>query len=527
MKRSSGVLMHVSSLPNDLGIGSFGQEAYDFIDFLVQTKQTYWQVLPLTTTSYGDSPYQSFSAYAGNTHFIDLHTLVEAGYLEDEQLQQATFGADPTKVDYGQIFAARRPLLEAATKAFQAAGGMESVAFRTFLTENAAWLAPFARYMTVKEGFENKAWYEWSAAYRTYEEERVRTYCTKHQFRYDYHLVTQFFFDQQWQALKSYANENHIQIIGDIPIYVAQDSVEMWMFPHLFKVDADGRPTMVAGTPPDGFSDKGQYWGNPVYDWEAMAREHYDWWIGRIAHNFRLYDVLRIDHFKGFESYWEIPFGSPDPSYGHWEKGPGYALFETIKQELGPLAIIAEDLGFMNEDVVALREATGFPGMKILSFGFNGECDSLDLPHHYVKNSVAYVGTHDNETARGWYEDTATPRQREQMTHYLKADSNEAPAQVLNRGIAAAVSDLAVYTMQNLLNLDNDARMNEPATIGGNWQWRMTADQYRPELTTQLLDLTETYFRTNTALDESMRAHRTPAATTEETATASLVGSDD
>ncbi|MDO4670955.1 MAG: 4-alpha-glucanotransferase [Aerococcus sp.] len=503
MERSSGVLMPITSLPNDLGIGSFGQEAYDFIDFLVRTKQTYWQVLPLTTTSYGDSPYQSFSAYAGNTHLIDLHTLVDQGLLTKDSLSQSDFGADLTMIDYGKIFTARRPLLEQAVQTFIEKGGLETERFMTFYARNEDWLVPFAEYMTVKEGFDNKAWHEWDDDYKHYDAKRVHTYCEKERLRYHYHLVTQYFFDEQWQALKDYANQKCIQIIGDIPIYVAQDSVEMWMFPELFKVDHTGTPTMVAGTPPDGFSDTGQYWGNPVYDWEKMANHHFDWWVKRIAHNFYLYDMLRIDHFKGFESYWEIPFGSPDPSYGHWSKGPGKALFKAIKDELGELNIIAEDLGFMNDDVVALREYTGFPGMKILSFGFNGECDSLDLPHHYPKNSVAYVGTHDNETARGWYEDTATQVQRDQMSHYLSRQYGEPAAYALDRGIAATVSDLAVYTMQNLLNLNNSARLNEPGTIGGNWQWRMTEDQYSETLEEHLLDLTETYFRTNPKLKEA------------------------
>ncbi|MDO4680672.1 MAG: 4-alpha-glucanotransferase [Aerococcus sp.] len=523
MKRSSGVLMHVTSLPNDVGIGSLGQEAYDFVDFLVKTKQTYWQVLPLTTTSYGDSPYQSFSAYAGNTHLIDLYTLVDEGYLKSSDIDAVNFGDDPTKIDYGRLFLVRRGVLEEAVSNFKRLGGQDQSEYQSFIKKNQFWLQPFAQYMTVKEGFDNRAWQEWDEAYRYYDAKRVETYCQDHSGRYDYHLVTQFFFDQQWQRLKQYANDHHIQIIGDIPIYVAQDSAEMWISPELFKTDMLGMPTMVAGTPPDNFSATGQYWGNPVYDWPAMAKTRYRWWIERIKHNFYLYDMLRIDHFIGFERYWEIPFGSPDASYGHWAKGPGQHFFQVMKEELGALNIIAEDLGVVNEAVERLRDETGFPGMKVFQFGFNGKTDSIDLPHHYPANSVAYVGTHDNETARGWYEETATQLERDQMSHYLNRHRGEEAAHAMIRGIAASASDLAVYTMQDLLNLGNSARMNTPATIGGNWQWRMTADQYSEGLTERLLDLSETYFRTNPALvheeQEQATSHITTEAAPSDTAT--------
>ncbi|MGX7348183.1 4-alpha-glucanotransferase [Aerococcus vaginalis] len=500
MERASGVLMHITSLPSPYGIGTLGAEAYRFVDFLVETKQTYWQVLPLTTTSYGDSPYQSFSAYAGNTNLIDFDLLVSEGLLEQSTLDQQSFGDDPRNVDFGRLFIVRRALLDQAVTRFIAQGGMDSEAFTRFYHTQKAWLDPFCQYMTVKESFEHRAWYEWPTEYRTYNETTVREFCDEHRETYHYHLVTQFFFAQQWQALKQYANDHHIQIIGDIPIYVARDSVEMWMFPELFKVNSNGDPELVAGTPPDNFSATGQYWGNPIYDWQAMADDHYHWWVDRVQYNLSLYDVLRIDHFKGFESYWEIPFGSPDASYGHWQKGPGKALFQAIFDQLGDTAIIAEDLGFMNDQVIALREFTGFPGMKVEIFGFDGDADSEDLPHNYPANSVAYVGTHDNETARGWYEALELKKQK-RMDHYLRRGDDEAPALALNRGIAASHSDLAIHTMQNLLNLGTESRMNIPGTIGGNWQWRMLDAEYTETLTDHLLDMTTIYSRENQALD--------------------------
>ncbi|MCI5775899.1 MAG: 4-alpha-glucanotransferase [Aerococcus sp.] len=501
MERSSGVLMHITSLPGPYGIGTLGAAAYRFVDFLVETKQTYWQVLPLTTTSYGDSPYQSFSAYAGNTNLIDFDRLIAKDLLAPNDLTAISFGSDVRHVDFGRLFVARRYILEQAVARFEAQGGISDESFKRFYHTQKEWLIPFCRYMTVKEHFDQKPWYEWPDDYRIYDATHVDALCEQNQNTYHYHLVTQFFFNQQWQALKGYANAHQIKIIGDIPIYVARDSVEMWMFPELFKVNASGDPRTVAGTPPDNFSATGQYWGNPIYDWQTMADDHYQWWAERIRYNLSLYDVLRIDHFKGFESYWEIPFGAPDASYGHWEKGPGKALFQAIFDQLGPTEIIAEDLGFMNDQVVALREFTGFPGMKVELFGFDSDGDSTDLPHHYPANSVAYVGTHDNETARGWYEALELTKQ-ERMAHYLCISADEPPAWALNRGIAASHSNLAIYTMQNLLNLGTASRMNTPGTIGGNWQWRMVEEDYTDTLTQHLKDITTTYCRENPALRE-------------------------
>ncbi len=496
MQRASGVLMHISSLPNKFGIGSFGESAYKFVDFLNETKQTYWQILPLTTTSYGDSPYQSFSAFAGNTHFIDLEKLMTKGYLEEIDYSAVDFGNDSGDIDYAKIFHHRRPILEKAVKNFLKQHENNSV-YLTFIENNREWLIPFAEFMAIKEANNNHSWTEWDDAIKYRDEDALNHYRHHHQDKIHYHLVTQYFFNQQWLELKHYANSKNISIIGDLPIYVSLDSVEMWETPYLFKVDENHNPLTVSGTPPDNFSDEGQYWGNPIYDWEYMDSNNYDWWKRRLKANFELYDYVRIDHFKGFESFWEVPYGAPTAADGTWTKGPGMKLFSAIKDDLGELQIIAEDLGFLTDDVEQLLEDTGFPGMKILQFGFNAQEDSRDLPHHYTPNSIAYVGTHDNMTALGWYKDEATQAQRDQMDHYLNRRLGESPAHALNRGIAQSPANTAIFTMQDLLSLDNTARMNTPNTIGQNWRWRMQEDDLTVSIREQLCDLTETYFRTN------------------------------
>ncbi|MCW6659564.1 4-alpha-glucanotransferase [Aerococcaceae bacterium NML191292] len=495
MERSSGVLLHISSLPNEIGIGTFGESAYRFVDFLVESGQRYWQILPLGTTSYGDSPYQSFSAFAGNTHFIDFDLLAQAGLLEEADFKGVDFGSHPEYVDYARIFEARRPILEKAVRNFLAQSANKE-AYDFFVADNALWLEPFCEYMAIKEHFGLRPWYEWDEAARLREEAALAHYHQLLAEQMMYHRVTQYFFNQQWLALKEYANAHHIEIIGDMPIYVAEDSVEMWMTPQYFKTDENHRSTVIAGCPPDAFTADGQLWGNPIYDWDYMKQDHYQWWVQRIKESLKLYDVVRIDHFRGFESYWEIPAGDETAVNGQWVQGPSSALFRQIKKELGEVKIIAEDLGFMTDEVIAMRDETGFPGMKILQFGF-GENDSADLPHHYVENSIAYVGTHDNETGLGWYQDSASEAARQHFNKYLNRSEDESVSHALNRGIAASVSKIAIYTMQDLLDLDNSARMNIPSTLGGNWQWRMKADAITPEVTDSLRDLTEVYFRMN------------------------------
>ena len=498
-KRQSGVLMHISSLPGKYGIGSFGQSAYDFVDFLVRTKQRYWQILPLGTTSYGDSPYQSFSAFAGNTYFIDFDILIEEGLLNEADVKGADFGDDPRKVDYAKIFDARRPIMEKAVARFLKADDLSD--YESFVKQNAAWLEVFAEYMAIKEHFDNLAWTEWpDEAIRRREAASLASYREKLADKLTYHRVSQYLFFKQWLRLKAYANEHHIEIVGDMPIYVAADSADVWAQPHFFKTDAVGKPTCVAGCPPDEFSETGQLWGNPIYDWEAMDKDGYAWWIERLRESFKIYDIVRIDHFRGFESYWEVPADSETSATGKWVKGPDYKLFAAVKEALGDLNIIAEDLGFMTDEVIELRERTGFPGMKILQFAFNPDDESIDSPHLAPNNSVMYTGTHDNNTVLGWYKDEIDDATRQYMAQYTNRKEYETVPHAMLRTIFASVSFMAIATMQDLLELDSAARMNYPSTIGGNWTWRMTAEELNPIVEGELYSLTKTYRRMNTDL---------------------------
>ena len=498
-KRQSGVLMHISSLPGKYGIGSFGQSAYDFVDFLVRTKQRYWQILPLGTTSYGDSPYQSFSAFAGNTYFIDFDILIEEGLLNEADVKGADFGDDPRKVDYAKIFDARRPIMEKAVARFLKADDLSD--YESFVEQNAAWLEVFAEYMAIKEHFDNLAWTEWpDEAIRRREAASLASYREKLADKLTYHRVTQYLFFKQWLRLKAYANEHHIEIVGDMPIYVAADSADVWAQPHFFKTDAVGKPTCVAGCPPDEFSETGQLWGNPIYDWEAMDKDGYAWWIERLRESFKIYDIVRIDHFRGFESYWEVPADSDTSATGKWVKGPDYKLFAAVKEALGDLNIIAEDLGFMTDEVIELRERTGFPGMKILQFAFNPDDESIDSPHLAPNNSVMYTGTHDNNTVLGWYKDEIDDATRQYMAQYTNRKEYETVPHAMLRTIFASVSFMVIATMQDLLELDSAARMNYPSTIGGNWTWRMTAEELNPIVEGELYSLTKTYRRMNTDL---------------------------
>ena len=496
-ERQSGVLMHISSLPGKYGIGSFGKSAYDFVDFLVRSKQTYWQILPLGTTSYGDSPYQSFSAFAGNTHFLDLDLFVQEGLLNEEELA-GNWGEDSTTVDYALIYEKRRPILEKVVQRFLEKEDLTD--YYRFVEEKAEWLEPFAEYMAIKESFDMKSWTNWSDEdIKRRHPEALANYREKLADKLEYHRVTQYLFDKQWKALKKYANEHHIQIIGDMPIYVAEDSVEMWATPHYFKTDEVGNAACVAGCPPDSFSPLGQLWGNPIYNWRAMKLDGFTWWIKRLKASFELFDVVRIDHFRGFAAYWEIPAGATDATGGVWVKGPGFDLFEAVKNELGDLPIIAEDLGFMDDAVIELREATGFLGMKILEFGFMGaQVSSTDLPHYYPVNSVSYTGTHDNDTVLGWYE-SATDEERDFCNRYLNR-TDEPISYAMLRSLYGSVSKMTIATMQDLLQLDTTARMNIPSTLGGNWVWRMQEGDITPEVESFLLEITELYDRSNEQL---------------------------
>ena len=450
-------------------MGTFGQGAYDFVDFLVETDQTYWQILPLTTTSYGDSPYQSFSATAGNTYLIDLELLSEQGYLDKKDFETVNFGDDLESVDYARIFELRRPILEKAVKTFLSQ--KENVEALAEFEKDTSWLQDFADFMAIKEFFDNKALQEWDdKAVVRREEKALETYRAKLKDAILYHKVTQYFFYQQWAKLKAYANENGIEIIGDMPIYVSADSVEVWTMPDLFKVDSDKNPLCIAGVPADEFSDDGQLWGNPIYDWKNHAKTNYAWWVYRIQEGFKLYDLLRIDHFKGFSDYWEIRGDYKTANDGSWQPGPRRALFDVVRDELGELPIIAENLGYIDAKAEQLLTDTAFPGMKILEFGFYyTEGKSIDAPHNCNKNSVAYNGTHDNKVINGWY-DNLTDEQKAFVNAYTHRSDDEPIAQAMLRTLFATVSDVAIATMQDLLDKPADSRMNIPNTVGGNWQ---------------------------------------------------------
>ena len=491
-KRSSGVLMHITSLPGEFGIGTFGKSAYDFVDFLEETKQTYWQILPLTTTSYGDSPYQSFSAVAGNLNLIDFSLLKEEGLLEESDYSNVNFGENPEKIDYALLFEVRRPILEKAV-ANTAKYSNVLAEIEEFEKDNSSWLAAYAEYMAIKESFGYQSFIHWDEDIKKGEKAAREKYRTELQDSIRYYTVTQYFFFKQWLALKEYANGKGVKIIGDMPIYVSADSVEMWIMPELFKVDDNNEPLYVAGCPADDFSPTGQLWGNPIYDWEKHKEQGFSWWIYRVQESFKIYDVLRIDHFKGFSDFWQIDKDAENAVNGTWEAGPGIELFQKIKEQLGDLPIIAENLGFIDEKAEKLLDDSGYPGMKILQFAFPGD-DNLDRPHHYTQNSVAYTGTHDNDVVNGWYEKLSESEQ-ELVSEYLNRRNDETITEAMIRGIYSSVSDYAIVTMQDLLDKDATSRMNVPSTVGGNWEWRMLAEDLTEERKEFLKNITVRYSR--------------------------------
>ena len=497
LTRSSGVLMHITSLPNAFGIGSFGQSAYDFVDFLVETKQTYWQILPLTTTSYGDSPYQSFSAIAGNTHLIDFDLLTQMGLLKESDYASVNFGDDPTSVDYERIFYARRPILETAVKNFLANQSFQAD-FKHFEKNNRLWLDNFAEFMAIKEHFGNQALQKWDDKKAVARDPKtLEKYRTMLVDQIQYFKVTQYFFFKQWSELKHYANQKGIKIIGDMPIYVAADSVEVWTKPELFQLDKERNPLFVAGVPADQFSATGQLWGNPLYDWEEHKKQGYAWWIHRIEESFKIYDVLRIDHFKGFSDYWQVDGKADIAKYGSWQPGPGYDLFKAVKEQLGDLPIIAEDLGNIDDKARKLLADCNYPGMKILQFGFEDVSGkSLDSPHYCIPHSIVYTGTHDNDVTNGWY-NGLTEQQQQYINDYTHRSEDESICQAMIRQLFATVSNTAIATMQDVLDLPASSRMNVPSTIGGNWQWRMQQSDLTQDKKDFLAKMTTLYQRAN------------------------------
>ncbi len=490
-QRSSGILLHISSLPGEYGIGDFGKEAYRFVDFLEEAGVKNWQILPLGITGYGDSPYQSFSAFAGNPYFIDLDKLISIKLITKEEVMEAKLNSNPEKVDYGHLYDKKMKLLRLAYKRGKDLLKQE---LDTFYEREYTWLQEFSLYMAIKEHHGQKSWLDWEPEFRIWQSEKVKNFEKENGDAMGFWIFTQYFFDKQWMTLKRYANSKNIEIVGDLPVYVSDDSSDVWKNPELYKLDEERKPITVAGVPPDAFSSTGQLWGNPIYDWENMRQNGYQWWTRRIAHSFKLYDVLRIDHFRGFESYWEVPYGEDTAMFGAWTKGPGIELFHKIKEELGELKIIAEDLGYLTEDVEKLIEATGYPGMKVLQFAFDPREESDYLPHNYTKNSVVYTGTHDNHTVLGWAEKIP----KEELLYaieYLKLDDVEGYPWGMIRGSWSSVSDLAIAPMQEFLNLGDEARMNIPSTLGGNWEWRVEKHHLTKKLAKRIHRLNDTYRR--------------------------------
>ena len=489
--RASGILLHISSLPSPHGIGTMGAAAKDFVDFLVKAGQAYWQILPVCPTSYGDSPYQSFSTFAGNPYFIDLDLLAKAGLLQPEEYESIDWESTPDCVNYGALYQKRYAVLHKACARLLAAPPAD---YADFLAKNAFWLPDYALFMALKDAHNGVCWQQWEEPLRRREPETLAAARAKYAADIDFWQAVQYLFYTQWRDLKAYANAKGIEIIGDLPIYVAEDSVDVWSCPQEFQLDENLVPTEVAGCPPDGFSATGQLWGNPLFDWDAMAANGYAWWVRRIRHLCGIYDVLRIDHFRGFAGYYAIPYGDKTAENGRWRTGPGYALFATVKKELGSPRIIAEDLGFLTDDVRALLKECAYPGMKVLEFAFDSRDGGDYRPHSYPTNCIAYTGTHDNEPVDGWF-GTALPDDIERAIQYLNLTKEEGMNWGMMRGIWSSVADLAVVQAQDVLGLGHEARMNTPATLGGNWCWRALPGAFTPELAQKLHDAMELYGR--------------------------------
>ena len=486
--RASGILMPVFSLPGPFGIGTLGSEATAFVDFLAEAKQTYWQILPIGPTGYGDSPYQSFSAFAGNPYFIDFRLLAADGYLTAEEIPAAQ---PVSTVDYGALYNQRPVLLKKAADRLLAA---PSPAYEAFCTAQSFWLEDYALFMAVKAEQGQAGLADWPDALRCREPEVIAAAKVRLADQISYHKAVQFFFYTQWNALKAYANRKGVLLVGDIPIYVSPDSSDLWTHPELFQTDGAMHLTQVAGCPPDYFAADGQLWGNPLYDWDYHRRTGYAWWILRIRHALSIYDILRIDHFRGFDTYWAIPAGETTARNGRWEQGPRMELFRALHNALGSLPIVAEDLGEMFDSVRELLAESGFPGMKVLQFAFTGE-DSVDLPHNYPRNCVAYPGTHDNNTLTGWFAEELTAAQRKQVVDYFALTKQEGTARGMLRGVLASTAALAIIPMADWLEEPAAARMNTPGQAQGNWQWRADAKKLTPALAAEIRVLTERYFR--------------------------------
>lgn len=489
--RKSGILMHISSLPSDYGIGKLGKEAYDFADFLEKSGVSVWQILPISPTSYGDSPYQSFSVHAGNPYFIDFETLEKDGLLEKSEYSNVNWGCDPLRVDYEKIYYNVFPVLRKAYERFD----KKNSNYKKFLKEKSDWIYDYALFMALKDAHGGKPWQEWEKPISMFEEKAVADAREEYADDIGFYCVIQYWFYSQWTKLKSYCNEKGISIVGDIPIYVAYDSVDVWTSPELFCLDEERIPTDVAGCPPDFFSATGQLWGNPLYDWEYHKKTGFKWWIKRLESAIELYDTVRIDHFRGLESYYAIPYGNPTAEIGEWRKGPNTALFEAAKKSLGEMSIIAEDLGFITPEVREMLDACGYPGMKILQFAFDGDSSCGDLPHNYKSsNCIVYTGTHDNATLNGWANSLGS-KSVSFAKRYLRVKDRKDLPEAMIRAVWSSTGELAVAQIQDFLSEGADARMNIPATASGNWQYRVKKGSFTQKLAKKIYALNKLFYR--------------------------------
>ena len=488
--RESGILMHITSLPGNYGVGTMGAEAFRFVDFLKAADQSCWQILPLNPTGYGDSPYQSCSTYAGNPYLIDLDLLVEEGLLSKSDLEGICWGADEEKVDFGLLYNNREKVLRCAYARFR--GGEE---FDAFCRENSNWLSDFALFMALKAKFGGKPWYEWERPLKFREPNALWECRHELEEQIRFYSFVQYLFQRQWKALREYAHTAGVRIIGDVPIYVPLDSVDVWSNPELFQLDETLTPSAVAGCPPDAFTADGQLWGNPLYRWDVMEKSGYTWWISRLAAAEQRYDVVRFDHFRGFEAYWAVPYGNPTARIGQWIKGPGLDFIRTIQKALPKLDLIAEDLGFLTQEVLDMRDESGLPGMKILEFAFDSREPSDYLPHSYPANSVCYTGTHDNVTCRQWF-DTASAEAVEYATEYMALTEQEGLVWGVIRTAMSSVSKLCIVPLQDYLDLGAKARMNFPGTqTSDNWTWRVQPGMTTDALAKKIRRLTVLYGR--------------------------------
>jgi len=482
-QRSAGVLLHVTSLPGPHGIGDFGPDAYRFVDWLAEAGQRLWQLLPMTPIGPGDSPYQSVSAFAGSPLMVALEPLIERGWLRAPALPEGGF--DARRVDFGRVIPWRLTQLRAAAQGFIAsANALERETFAAWCAGESYWLDDYALFMTLEGLHDGKPWWQWDAPLIARDPAALSRVRERHADEIGFWQFVQWCFDTQWSAVKAYANERGISIVGDLPIFIAHHSVDCWARPDLYYLDADHQPTVVAGVPPDDLGPLGQRWGNPLYRWDRMAAEDYAWWTARVRRALNQADVFRIDHFRGFAGYWEIPSSCPTAIEGRWMPGPGAALFDAIERALGRVPIIAEDLGFITPDVRALRDGCGFPGMRILQFAFGGDAAYEFLPHNYTPASVVYIGTHDNDTVCGWW-DSAPERQRAFAGQYLAAERHNVHWAMI-RACCNSVANTAVFQLQDVLGLDASHRMNLPGTVGGNWSWRFAWNMIGDDATHEL-----------------------------------------